>query len=670
MDIVLDFETVNYGGVDLTKVGSTVYAQHPLTEIISCTFQAEGEVYLWTPECSPATLSWYVSNPHCIFIAHSAGFEKDIWRYIMVETHGFPPIPNERWRDTQAVAAWKALPQALEPLADVLELEHRKDPNGHKLMRSLAKPDKSGCFIRGSDEVYSYNRSDILCQSDLHRRLGPLSPSELQVWQLDQTINERGIRIDTDFCRAALRVVERASVPLLNEFHSLTGIRPGQRDKLIEWLETQGVYVNDLTKERVATLIGPEDAPFTEYEIDPKAARALRIRQLVNHSSTKKLQRMLDCTAFDGRAHRLLQYHGTGPGRWAGRLFQPQNFPRGTVRIDGEAPDPQLLVDAIMTGDPDYVETVIGSPAIECVASGLRHALIAAEGKTFNSGDFARIQCYLVLALAGQHDKCDLIAAGDDPYCDMASQIYRREITKRDKEERQTGKNTVLGCGFQMGPDKFCQQYVQECQCRGTNGPCQFDPVPDCRRFAASTINAYRKEWAPRIPQLWSALEDAALTTVLTKRQHDAYGVSFSIQDRWLTATLPSGNTLWYFDPKAIQKTMPWTDYEGDPVVKTAWRFKSWSGERGQLQLTDAYGGIITENVIMGMERALVVNAMFRCEREGFPVVLTGHDEILTEPERGDLKALEQIMTCRPAWAEAIRVPIQIEAWQGDRYRK
>jgi DNA polymerase len=236
----------------------------------------------------------------------------------------------------------------------------------------------------------------------------------------------------------------------------------------------------------------------------------------------------------------------------------------------------------------------------------------------------------------------------------MATQIYGREITKADVEQRQIGKNTVLGCGFQMGWRKFQERYCPH--------------QPD--EFAQGVIKTYRREWAPMVPELWKGLEYAALTCVQSGMVQEAYGVVFQVRDRWLTARLPSGNVLWYFDPHLVQKLMPWTDNFGDDVYRTAWQFTSWSGETKHHELVDAYGGFITENVVQAMARQLMVEAMFRCEKEGFPIVLTVHDEILTEPRHGDLKALEQIMTYRPAWAEAIKVPIQIEKWEGNRYKK
>ena len=67
-----------------------------------------------------------------------------------------------------------------------------------------------------------------------------------------------------------------------------------------------------------------------------------------------------------------------------------------------------------------------------------------------------------------------------------------------------------------------------------------------------------------------------------------------------------------------------------------------------------------------------MVRAMFLCEQNGMPVVLTVHDEIIAEPERAlaDPTALAQIMGDRPRWAEGIQVPVLAECWAGDRYKK
>ena len=64
-----------------------------------------------------------------------------------------------------------------------------------------------------------------------------------------------------------------------------------------------------------------------------------------------------------------------------------------------------------------------GKP-IDVLVSGLRCALTAADGAILGAGDFSMIEACVLLALAGQQDKCKLIAEGTDVYRDMAATIY------------------------------------------------------------------------------------------------------------------------------------------------------------------------------------------------------------------------------------------------------
>ena len=352
----------------------------------------------------------------------------------------------------------------------------------------------------------------------------------------------------------------------------------------------------------------------------------------------------------DGVARGLLQYHGAGPGRWAGRILQPHNFPRGRLKVDGEAPDIGPLVAALMTQDPEYVELLYG-PAVAAVVSSLRHIIIARRGRALVAGDFAGIEARITLALAGQMDKVGLMAAGADVYCDMAESIYKRPINKKtDPEERQIGKNSVLGLGFGMGARKFQFKYAAK------------HPL----EFCEGVVHAYRDDWAPAVPKLWRGLGDAAIRTVWDKTPHEAFGVTYALEDLWLTARLPSGRKLYYYDPQPIREAMPW-----DPDdVRRGWTYKA--RKMNKPVTVKAFGGLLAENVAQGLARDLLVHAMFACERENMPVVLTVHDEIVAEPLKKDAnhKVLEQIMIDIPAWTREIGVPVAAECWSGDRYKK
>lgn len=676
IEIVPDFETAS--ACDLKKAGAWRYAEDPTTEVLCLSWAGmEGEPEVWFPgQPLPASLRLLILDPTAVFIAHNAGFEKAIWRRIMVPQFGWPDIPNSRWHDTAARCANIVVPQELEKVLKVLKLGVEKDMVGNRLTLSMSRPDKkTGMLPERTPSVMmrigEYCKTDVFDQRALHKRIGFLPPDERKVYLLDQEINERGVRLDMQLVRSMRQIVDTESKPMMEEFKDLTGgLKMTQLAKFKDWLTDRGVWMPNMQKETLDVIIGEdedgneiEDADSGRPPLPDDVYRALHIRRLIGSASIKKLDAMEACVCSDGRARGLLRYHRAGTGRWAGTLIQPQNFPRGSVVEE----DREALVDALLTGDPEVVRDAYGPP-VEAVVSALRHTIIADPGKILIAGDYSGIEARLVLALAGQHDKTALMASGVDVYIDMACDIYGmdkldpsdsryKSWTKQFKElhleERQIGKNTILGCGFQMGAPKFHDRY------------CPKQPLD----FAEDVIHAYRKVWAPKVPDLWRALEDAARYTVKDRRSHEAYGCLFSLEDEWLTIRLPSGRKLWYFEPRLIHKAMPW---DADDI-RVAWTYRA--TKLGHLMTIDAYGGSITENVIQALARDLLVSAMFRCRREGLPIILTVHDEIVLElldtadPDKL-LHMLYQLMEDVDDWAKMIQVPISVEGWTGPRYKK
>lgn len=661
--IVCDFETAS--DCDLKKAGAWRYAQDPTTEILTLWCGDDNERFPWHPwdgEDHPNTmrLRTLVDDPEIVFIAFNVGFEKAIWREIMVKIFGWPNIPNSRWHDIQAVCAMKVIPLDLDRAIQVLRLAHAKDKEGSKFTIALSKPNKkTGAYDRSPAtiaRVDAYCERDILGEVGLHHRVGWLPSRERSVWLLNQRINERGLRLDMAFVAKAQEVVDRASAPLEAEFLELTGgLKMTQVAKFRDWCGDNGYRVPDMQKETLAKILQKDidgdledemDDPGYNYtRVPDNVHRALSIRQLIGSASIKKLARMQQCVCEDGRVRGSLQYHGTGPGRSAGRLLQPHNFPRGTVQHDVNE-----VVGAIMTGDPEYVEMIYGVGAVEVVLSSLRHAIVADPGRVLLAGDYAGIQARTVLGLAGQHDKTKLMAAGLDIYIDMAESIYKCKVTKADTEMRQTGKNSVLGLGFQMGAPKFYSKYGEG----------------QTLEFIQEVVRVYRQEWAPMVPKLWYALQDAATEAVWTKRPHSAYGVEYRLEDGWLTARLPSGRKMWYFNPMPIRKAMPWDDTD----IRKAFTYQAM--KMGQLRTIDAFGGQLTENVVMGIERDIMTHGMILCEKNAFPICLEVHDEIVAEPLAADAdeKAFQQIMEDVPSWVREIQIPVKVECWTGNRYRK
>lgn len=683
--VVIDFETASQ--TDLVKAGAWAYAECPTTEILCLGYSPDGlaNITIWGNALlydplrieRAGSLEQLVNDPKVLFVAHNAAFEKAIWRHIMVKQYGWPDLPNSRWHCSMAVCAMKALPMKLERAALALRLVNQTGSDHRKIVTAPSKAKKDGSYDRSTEllgNVYRENKLDVVAETELNHRIGGFQQGERNVWLLDQRINERGVRVDLDYVAACRRIVDGASEPLVEEFRALTGIKPSQNAKVLKWIQDQGVNLPNLQKETITRLIGPEFAADDDDEFDsgdeygdedytetplltlpPNARRALEIRRTVGSASIKKLGAIQNCVSADGRVRGLVLYHGAGPGRWVGRLFQPHNFPRGTLKFDRgtkeeKPPSPEIVAETLSTGDWQYVASVLGNP-IEAVVSGLRHAIITDKDRILNVGDFAGIEMRVVLAMAGQHDKLKMVAEGQDVYVDMAKTIYKRPIDKvRDPAERQIGKNTVLGCGFQMGYATFGKRYAPD----------------ETEEFHRTVISAYREEWAPEVPKLWAGLEEAAIRAVWDKRTTNAYGIEFKHEDIWLTARLHSGRKLYYAYPQERRKAMPW-----DPDdIRPAWSCMAW--KKGRWMSRDMYGGLITQNVDEGNSRDIMVSAMFKCERENLPVVLTVHDEIIAEPltEHSNPDMLKQIMMDRDPWVVELGVPIGAETWAGPIYKK
>ena len=652
--VVLDFETRNVGACKLKSAGAWRYASDPATEVLTLTFRIGGEHHLWTPAlslCDP--LATLAGDPAITFVCH-AGFEQAVWHHIMVGKFGFVPIPIARWHDTQAACAYHALPLDLERALTALNLPVTKDKEGRRLVLSLSRPNrKAGLYSKVTPEklarIAEYNRVDVDGAVAIDAALGRLPKRERRVWELDQQVNHRGVWIDLDFVRAAKKIADQQFVEAIEEFRKLTDLSPTQVEKVRAWLCENGTELEDLRAETIEETL--------RVELSPDARRVLEIRSMVASTSLKKLDRILACVGTGGRARGLLQYHNCTTGRWGGRLLQPQNFPRPSIKAD-----PEELVAAVKTENPVALRKW-GEP-VEVLVSGLRHAIAAQGDALLGVGDFETIEARIVLALAGQEDKVALLASGDDVYRDVAADIFRvndkagflainkKDLSPAQAEMRQVGKNTVLGCGFGLGWKGFRDKY-----CKGDDD------------LAKRIINTYRNEWAPAVPELWYDLERTAIRAmqcpgaIVTAQ----CGVRYRLEQKaglpFLVCQILNGKKFHYANAALEMRKNEWSS-QPRPAV-TYWAIKD-----HQWRKVIAWHGHLTENVVQALAREILVDAMLRFEARGFPVALTCHDEIVVEHPAITEEIVKEIMSERSQWAVDLGLPVSVETWVGKRYRK
>lgn len=660
--VVADFETASRA--DLQKIGAWKYAADMSTFPVCLSLKIivdkkpEPAFYLTEKQLHALDprLMELVLDPEVIFIAHNAGFEQAMWHFHMVPM-GYPPLPPDRWHDTMAVAAMKALPLGLDAVVTALELPIKKDMDGHRHMLMMCKPDRYGSWTHHNEHnlliLYNYCNSDVDAQYGLYVATQGLGPSERHIWVLDQKVNQRGIKIDTEFVNACINVLDQVRVPMTERFGELTGLRPTQRAKILDWVNEQGVALGDMKKETLNAILDPDDEfdlgdlneplPYHVHEV-------LTLRRSLASSSVAKLERMLQCMGGDGRVRYTTQYHGARTGRDAGRLIQIQNYPRGEIS-DRQGLTADILADAILTRNVNHIRELWGPDIFTAIISSLRSCIVPAPGKVLVAGDYAGIEARNLLSMAGQHDRVEQMHAGVDVYAENASLIFKRPITKANIFERTIGKCSTLGNGYGLGPFGFRARFAPK------------HPI----EFAIQAVNTYRNEFAPMVPKFWYGLFEASVAAVWCghAKTYSYAGIEFRKENDWLTMRLPSGRKLYYHRPR---KEKSYTPNNGQEYP--AWSFMSYQGKKFRRHF--AWHGMITADCIQGSARCMLISAMKRAEGAGLTTIFKVHDELVfEETDRNDITTVvQQIMEDVEPWVIERKFRVKADVGKMLRYQK
>lgn len=648
----IDFETRST--TDLRRTSVYRYAEDPNTDIW-CMAYAVGDYHprLWLPgDPPPAALVEWVEEGRPLR-AWNAQFERIIWRFILGPRYGFPRVRRDQWYCTQAEALAQNLPAALGKAARVLGTP-AKDAGGRRLMLQMAKPrkiDDDGTIIwwdvdEKRESLYEYCRQDVVVERAIARKIRRLPAVERETYLLDQLINDRGVAIDMALVEAAQKVSSTELARVNDELREITGgaVEAVTRvPDMTAWLDER-IGMPNLQKATVRDKLEEEDLP-------EDARRVLLLRQEAGKSSVSKLDAFERWVNSDGRCRGMLQYYGaSSTGRWAGRGPQPQNLLRP------EVDDVEDYIPAVLDEDVGWILGQ-GEDPMTVLASLLRSCIIAAPGHRLMGIDYSQIEARITAWYAEQEDLLDAFARGEKVYEQMAEVIYGipADEVEKDSRERQVGKGAVLGGGFQMGWEKFQGQIYTQ------TGIWLSDTE------AEEAIEAYRaKNW--RIKQFWYEIEDAATQAVCLPGKVFGVGrnrsIKYTVRNNVLWCRLPSGRFLAYSLPAIEEREVPWG---GTQPSLTFAGINSYTKKWERMAL---YGGWLTENVVQAMARDLLRDGMFRLEDAGYKTILTVHDEILLEvPEDfGSLQEAESVMSEVPEWA--LELPVAVEGWEGERYRK
>lgn len=693
----LDTET--YSEADLPVVGAYKYAADPTTELLMLAWAVDGgPVHLWDLSVEPALpdhLAGLLLDPGTTVVAHNSNFD----RLIIEQKLGLFAPPLARWRDSMVKGLLHGLPGSLEKLGAALGLpeDQRKLAVGSRLVNRFCKPapknHKTRRYTRDTHPVEWAQFCDY-CVQDVAamRRLWKLIPdwnhtgTEIDLWHLDQVINDRGFYADRDLAVAGAGAADYEQIALAKQMTELThGIvpRPTMREKLLGFINyTYNLALPDLTK---ATVIHTLADPTV-----PAGAKALlEIRQHASKTSTAKYAALRDAISIDGRFRGGIQFAGAArTRRAAGRRFQAQNLPSRGLPKHTEI---EAYIRALKRGQHELLFDnlmLLGSAAI-------RGLVIAPPGKKLTVADLSNIEGRIVAWLAGELWKLAAFheydaGTGPDLYNITAVSIIGGDPWKVSKPDRNAYGKVPDLFGAYGGGVGACQTFakaynvlfaphwprLQETlpqyasaaiESWSSWGESKAQGLPMDEWLASETVKLAWRARHPATVKLWDALEKAALSAIKTPNVPFDAGPRLRVMSTvhagrtWLLTRLPSGRFVAYYAPQVEDRG--WS-YMG---IDT----KQGSPTKGQWVRLFNYGGRMLEQATQATARDVLFDAMPAIEQAGYQIVVHVHDELVTEvPDSPEFSAatLAEMMSAGHPWTDGL--PLSAAGFECYRYRK
>jgi len=471
--MILDFDFETFCELDLRKVGADVYTRHPSCEVVLLAYSIDnGPVKQWDRfegiPYFPQDFMEALMEQDRLLWAHNAAFERQVLRNVERIK-----VPISRWRDTMILAHSCSFPGSLEKLGPILGMgeDKKKLSRGKALLRRFCKPrkpTKNKPWTRETPETSpdewtefrEYNRQDVVAQQEVRRRLKRFMPSMKwwRFWHLDQVINQRGMPVNTKMVQNAIWIYEDEVARLRAELIEITGLaNPNSGAQFLPWAKHHGYVFDDLRKGHVARGLAAAREAMGADGVSPEAyarsralVAALERRAVISQTSPKKYYALERATAEDGRLRNTFQFFGAArTGRFAGRIFQPQNLPRPAGEYERAMP---ALARAVEILDVESLRATFGDP-ITALKSAIRPVVQAPEGYVFSDCDLSAIENRGIGWITGDSQILRVFEQGRDPYLDFGSRMFHRTYEDVVAEYRagkgglrKVSKPGVLGC--------------------------------------------------------------------------------------------------------------------------------------------------------------------------------------------------------------------------------
>lgn len=626
----IDIET--YSDIPLQKTGVYRYCESPNFEILLFGYSIDsGPVQVVDLACGehiPKEVLAALEDDSVIKWAFNAAFERVcLSRYLGYPTGEY--LDPESWHCSMVWAATMGLPLSLEGVGVVLGLEKQKLTGGKELIKYFCQPclptKANGQRTRNRPfhapdkwELFKrYNARDVEAEMGIQRKLSkfPVPPQVWEEYDIDQEINDRGVRIDMELVEQAIQMDARSRQELTDAMKRMTALEnPNSVQQMKQWLSDNGVETDSLGKKVVAELL--KTAP-------PELAEVLTLRQQLAKSSVRKYQAMEKTVCSDSRARGMFMFYGANrTGRFSGRNIQLQNLPQNHL------PDLAEARALVRSGDFDAVE-LLYEDVPDTLSQLIRTAFIPRDGAHFLVADFSAIEARVIAWFAGEIWRQEVFSKGGDIYCASASQMFKVPVEKHgiNGHLRQKGKIAELALGYGGSVGALKAMGALEMGLTEEELP--------------QLVDAWRQS-NPNIVKFWWAVDRAVMEAVRYKHTTTDYGLTFSCRSGMLFITLPSGRKLAYVKPKVGTNKFggECITYEG--IGST----KKW-------ERLDSYGPKFVENIVQATARDILCYAMrtLRC----CSIVMHIHDELVIEADpRMSLEAVCEQMGRTPPWAKGL----------------
>jgi len=595
--IYLDFETYYDVQLSLTKMSTVQYVNHPDFKVWGVGIKVEDGTTEWYNEEETPDVLEQIDWANTAVVCHNTLFDA----YIL--TQYFNCIPAFYY-DTAAMSRG-LYPNMSASLANACKREFANDETmrkGEELVNAKGVRDLDpeldaqigGYCIQDVDLTYALFQSYMTNYPD----------KELQI--IDLTVRlfvEPKLMLDRGSLTTYKDEIAIKTAAGIEASGTTREVLASQQ-KFKAYLEDLGIVVptkkSPTTGKRIPAF-GKNDSAYIQMcNLYPEYKHIWYARELVkSRIEETRAQRFIDSTNPDGTFSIPLRYYAAHTGRFGGSdKINLQNLPR---------------------------------------ASKLRTALMAPEGQKLFIADLSNIEARMLAWLSKEADLLDAFATGRDVYCEFASQIYGRTITKQDKLERYVGKTAILGLGYGMGADKF--------QATLKTG----SPSVELSDTAAKSIVMQYRGMYPNIPKLWSGMKDSLFQMI----NPQGYGLKYGpLTIRARALELPNGMALNY--PNLM------FEY-GNFVYKT------------EREIIRTHGPRITENVVQALARIVITDQML--EVQAMPevdIVLQVHDEIIAIGSELDsdatMEKIINIMRTAPNWCSDL--PLDAEGGVSQVYDK